>query len=275
MLPGMERRLAEHMTLQRQAASLAAAAEASEVPLLKGSFGHHSSAMVGLGNSSSQESLYGNHHHHHRHHIMTSGSLHSIRSSRAPSGSASAASTTIPVTAEIVPMPNVMEQHGNGTNSVIVVSSSASSSFMPVTSMVEATPASVVTSSSSQWEILRPSLPMDDVELHCTLPRPAENGYTNKPQRLQSVNSRLTSSASPPIHNNSMALATMPRNVTQHQNGGTWSPPPPPLPPHQGAPNGGTNTLPAKRKSVTIGTFTTVVEPFEISEEENMMSSAV
>ena len=77
MLPGMERRLTEHMMVHHCAASEASGRSLQEVPLLKGSFGHHS-AIGGLGNSSSQESLYGNQ----RHHIMTSGSLHSIRSSR-------------------------------------------------------------------------------------------------------------------------------------------------------------------------------------------------
>ena len=72
MLPGMERRLTEHMMVHHcTTASEASGGHRSlqEVPLLKGSFGHHSA--IGLGNSSSQESLYGNQH---RHHIMTSGS---------------------------------------------------------------------------------------------------------------------------------------------------------------------------------------------------------
>ena len=69
-------------------------------------------------------------------------------------------------------------------------------------------------------------------------------------------------------------------NGLQHPRGwgtgGVASPTPPPPPPHQGElPAGSSATLPAKKKSVTIGTFTTVVEPFEISEEENMISSAV
>ena len=78
----------------------------------------------------------------------------------------------------------------------------------------------------------------------------------------------------------SMAMATLPRNMHHHLNGngghprGWNSPPPPPPPPHQSE-VGSSATLPAKKKSVTIGTFTTVVEPFEISEEENMISSAV
>lgn len=122
------------------------------------------------------------------------------------------------------------------------------------------------------------------------MPRSLENGYGYQqavPPRLQSVNSRLASS---PIlvdtharsSNVAMAMATMPRNVHHNQqNGNSWSPPPPPLPPHQQQQPQQQlcGTLPnyssAKKKSVTIGTFTTVVEPFEISEEENMISSAV
>ena len=82
----------------------------------------------------------------------------------------------------------------------------------------------------------------------------------------------------------------MPRNM--HINGTEWnhsedpSTPPPPPPPHGSAlaihnSHGISATLPVKKKSVTIGTFTTVVEPFEINDhnhdldEENMMTSAV
>ena len=135
MLPGMERRLTEHMMVHHAAlaASEASGRSLQEVPLLKGSFGHHS-AIGGLGNSSSQESLYGNQ----RHHIMTSGSLHSIRSNRTAS-----ASTTIPVTAEIVPVPVTTEP----TNVRLV--SSASSSFMPASEAVANNP-SAVTSPNSQ-----------------------------------------------------------------------------------------------------------------------------
>ena len=91
MLPGMERRLTEHMMVHHCAASEASGRSLQEVPLLKGSFGHHS-AIGGLGNSSSQESLYGNQ----RHHIMTSGSLHSIRSSRLAANAVASASAAPP-----------------------------------------------------------------------------------------------------------------------------------------------------------------------------------
>ena len=56
MLPGMERRLTEHMMVHQQASEIASGRSLQEVPLLKGSFGHHSATT---GNSSSQESLYG------------------------------------------------------------------------------------------------------------------------------------------------------------------------------------------------------------------------
>ena len=48
MLPGMERRLTEHMMVHHCAASEASGRSLQEVPLLKGSFGHHS-AIGGLG----------------------------------------------------------------------------------------------------------------------------------------------------------------------------------------------------------------------------------
>lgn len=120
MLPGMERRLTEHMMVHHCAASETSGRSLQEVPLLKGSFGHHSAmGSSGLGNSSSQESLYGNQ----RHHIMTSGSLHSIRS-------ANNGSRAIPVTAEIVPVPTMLSS-AEPTNVTLV--SSSSSSFMPPT----------------------------------------------------------------------------------------------------------------------------------------------
>ena len=84
-------------------------------------------------------------------------------------------------------------------------------------------------------------------------------------------------------------VRTMPRNM--HINGNDWSEdsptPPPPPPPHHGSlgpqgPHGNTNgsaTLPIKKKSVTIGTFTTMVEPFEIENnspsDNSLMTSAV
>ena len=100
-----------------------------------------------------------------------------------------------------------------------------------------------------------------------TLPRSLENGY-----RLQSVNSRLTSS---PVlvdtHVRSSSLAsgaassTMPRNMHHINGNSTEHPPHPLLPPHQKAS--------VKKKSVTINTFTTVVEPFE--EEEEIITRAI
>ena len=79
MLPGMERKLTEHMMVHHYTAT---ASEASgrrlqEVPLLKGSFGHHSSSIGGGVPSSSQESLYGGGHHSGP--MMTSDSIHSLR----------------------------------------------------------------------------------------------------------------------------------------------------------------------------------------------------
>ena len=60
MLPGMERKLTEHMMVHHYTATASEASGRSlqEVPLLKGSFGHHSSSIGGVA-SSSQESLYG------------------------------------------------------------------------------------------------------------------------------------------------------------------------------------------------------------------------
>ena len=160
--------------------------------------------------------------------------------------------STVPVTAEIVPVPMApglhppMEAMVGGDHVMLASSASSgaitSSSFMPSNAVSEAAVA--------------------------TLPRSLENGY-----RLQSVNSRLTSS---PVlvdtHVRSSSLAsgaassTMPRNM-HHINGNSTEhhPPPPPLPPHQIAS--------VKKKSVTINTFTTVVEPFE--EEEEIITSAV
>ena len=94
-----------------------------------------------------------------------------------------------------------------------------------------------------------------------------------------------------PVGRNSMsAMATMPRHQMHHisnGNGGliggqqwTGSPPPPPPPPHHGSvsgsilglASGSSATLPVKKKSVTIGTFTTVMEPFEISEVKKVLN---
>ena len=276
MLPGMERRLTEHMMVHHCAASEASGRSLQEVPLLKGSFGHHS-AIGGLGNSSSQESLYGNQ----RHHIMTSGSLHSIRSSRPthqPGAGHTAATASIPVTAEIVPVPM---QNSQADQANVILASSASSgaitssSFMPSIAVSEAAAASAAVSVSGSTTN--------------TLPRSLENGYNR---------SRLTSASSPPpmppvfveaAGRTSMAMATMPRHHMHHISNGnglggaqwTGSPPPPPPPPHHPGSSaasglaGSSATLPIKKKSVTIGTFTTVMEPFEISEEENMISSVV
>ena len=62
------------------------------------------------------------------------------------------------------------------------------------------------------------------------------------------------------------AALTIPRKM-HHINGNSTEhhPPPPPLPPHQIAS--------VKKKSVTINTFTTVVEPFE--EEEEIITRAI
>ena len=103
---------------------------------------------------------------------------------------------------------------------------------------------------------------------------------------------RLSSS---PVLVDTHVRSTMPRNM--HVNGNEWScedpsTPPPPPPPHgsalalHGSSHGNSlsATLPVKKKSVTIGTFTTVVEPFEIDHSnhhhdshvnESMMTSAV
>jgi len=72
-------------------------------------------------------------------------------------------------------------------------------------------------------------------------------------------------------------MTTMPRGssstgLTMHHhsngNGGpNWTTSPP-----SSASSHASGTLPVKKKSVTIGTFTTVVEPYE---EENMITSAV
>ena len=95
MLPGMERKLTEHMMVHHYTATASEASGRSlqEVPLLKGSFGHHSSSIGGVA-SSSQESLYGGGvgvgggHHPHQHGpsgssiagpMLSSDSLHSLR----------------------------------------------------------------------------------------------------------------------------------------------------------------------------------------------------
>ena len=88
MLPGMERKLTEHMMVHHYTAtaSEASARSLQEVPLLKGSFGHHSSSLGhGVAASSSQESLYGSQHHHQPGAsgggppILASDSLYSLR----------------------------------------------------------------------------------------------------------------------------------------------------------------------------------------------------
>ena len=88
MLPGMERKLTEHMMVHHYTAtaSEASARSLQEVPLLKGSFGHHSSSLGhGVAASSSQESLYGSQHHHQQGAsgggppILASDSLYSLR----------------------------------------------------------------------------------------------------------------------------------------------------------------------------------------------------
>merc|ERR1719510_518586 len=50
MLPGMERKLTEHMMVHHYTATASEASGRSlqEVPLLKGSFGHHSSSIGGV-----------------------------------------------------------------------------------------------------------------------------------------------------------------------------------------------------------------------------------
>ena len=64
--------------------------------------------------------------------------------------------------------------------------------------------------------------------------------------------------------------------LMHHQSNGNGGGPPPSNWPPTASPPSSTSsasaTLPVKKKSVTIGTFTTVVEPFE---EENMITSAV
>ena len=161
------------MMVHHCAASEASGRSLQEVPLLKGSFGHHS-AIGGLGNSSSQESLYGNQ----RHHIMTSGSLHSIRSSRPAHqpGHAPTSAASIPVTAEIVPVPM---QNSQADQANVILASSASSgaitssSFMPSIAVSEAAAASAAVSVSGSTTN--------------TLPRSLENGYNRG--RLDSLTS--------------------------------------------------------------------------------------
>ncbi len=125
MLPGMERRLTEHMLVHCNTASEASGRSLQEVPLLKGSFGHHSTLV---GNSSSQESLYGasggagagsnpgipmvhppsaasNAGGGPNHHMIVSDSVHSLHGS-APTAVQIPVSHrgSVPVTAEIVPV---------------------------------------------------------------------------------------------------------------------------------------------------------------------------
>lgn len=231
MLPGMERRLTEHMMVHHSAASEDGGRSLQEVPLLKGSFGHHSA----LGNSSSQESLYGNQPQ--QAHLMpTSDSLHSLRGGHTLRGGAS-----IPIMAEIVPVNRRQSSQFEAVevldhNGLVTSASSGgitSSSFMPASSS--------------------------------TLPRSLENGYMAT--RLQSVNSRLTTSPvlvdthMRPSSTMAMAMATMPRKMSNGAAASSSQPLP----------------LVTKKKSVTIGTFTTVVEPYdnEDLEDESLITSAV
>eukprot|EP00093_Oithona_nana_P013227 13227.XXX_613201_594038_1 [CDS] Oithona nana genome sequencing. len=257
MLPGMERRLTEHMMVHQQASEIASGRSLQEVPLLKGSFGHHSATT---GNSSSQESLYGaSSSQQGQNKILTSGSLHSLRAKQ------------IPVTAEIVPMP--LTERGDQRGGSVILANSASSG--------------AITSSS-----FMPENSLGCLGHRSAQPPPTsnlENGYV---QHMMSVNSRLSSS---PVLVDTHVRSTMPRNM--HVNGNEWnsgcedpSTPPPPPPPHGSAMalhgshgNSLSATLPVKKKSVTIGTFTTVVEPFEIDHSnhhhdhvnDSMMTSAV
>jgi len=288
----MERKLTEHMMVHHYTAtaSEASARSLQEVPLLKGSFGHHSSSLGhGVAASSRQESLYGSQHHQQGAGgppIMASDSLYSLR------GHHTSQRSSAIVTAEIVPVVpghqrlpiEVMGPEegpvgamGGLMSSSVSSGAITSSSFMPATSMAAS----------------------------ATLPRNLENGFPGgqQPQtnshhavaaasmRLHSVNSRLTSS---PIlvdthvrtATNSLAMTTMPRTgsngLMHHQSNGNGGgqlvngPPStanwPTASPPSSTSSASASTLPVKKKSVTIGTFTTVVEPFE---EENMITSAV
>ena len=223
MLPGMERKLTEHMLVHHYTATASEASGRSlqEVPLLKGSFGHHSSSIAGVA-SSSQESLYGPQHQQQPPGpIMTSDSLHSLRGGGGHHQH-HRASASIPVTAEIVPVVPSHQQHhwqqqpceaANEASLPPNMSSSVSSGAITSSSFL---PSTSVSSSAT------------------TLARSLENGYAGgQPaaahhmgqMRLQSVNSRLTSS---PIlvdthvrNSDTLAMTTMPRGCSNmhHSNG--------------------------------------------------------
>lgn len=251
MLPGMERKLTEHMMVHHYTAtaSEASARSLQEVPLLKGSFGHHSSSLGhGVAASSSQESLYGSQHHHQPGvsgggpPILASDSLYSLRGQHHSSQRSSAL-----VTAEIVPVVP-----GHQRLSIELVSSDE----VPVGAM------GIMSSSVSSGAITSSSfMPTTSMGASATLPRNLENGFAGggqQPQpnshhaaaaasmRLHSVNSRLTSS---PIlvdthvrtATNSMAMTTMPRTGTNglmhHQSNGNGGPPPSNWPPTASPPS--------------------------------------
>jgi hypothetical protein len=284
MLPGMERRLTEHMMAHCTTASEASGRSLQEVPLLKGSFGHHSASMIGgpLANSYSEESLYGNQHHPQQPHLMVSDSIHSLRGHHLhPRG------VTIPVTAEIVPV-SLGTSNGLLNSTVGCQNNGFSQRPPPPPEVVDQQATSILLTSSASSGALTSSSFMP-VSSAATLPRSLENGYAihcsnggaaSAASRLQnSVNSGRLLTSSPVLVDSqhtrtTLAMATMPRNMHHiNGNGGGqhhWRP--------SSASNNGTimasgQQIPVKKKSVTIGTFTTVVEPFDM--EENLASSAV
>ena len=194
MLPGMERKLTEHMMVHHYTAtaSEASARSLQEVPLLKGSFGHHSSSLGhGVAASSSQESLYGSQHHHQPGAsvggppILASDSLYSLRGQHHSSQRSSALGmwysamqlvcaccvplnlkTThflIAVTAEIVP---VVPGHQRLPIELV------SSDEVPVGAM------GIMSSSVSSGAITSSSfMPTTSMGASATLPRNLENGF--------------------------------------------------------------------------------------------------
>ncbi len=276
----MERRLTEHMLVHHMtttASEVSGGRSLQEIPLLKGSFGHHSTL---IGNSSSQESLYGHQQQQQQQQqqMVISDSVHSLHHN-----------SSIPVTAEIVPV--ALEQQNNPP---------APEGFQ------NGPPPSGLTSSLSQGAITTSSFM--PASAAATLPRSLENGYIvhaghghapapaqfsaaidmdsahaqahAQAARLQNVSiashARMTGSpvlvdthsthsahaAAAVRARNSLAMATMPRNMSAaHAPSGM------PVNGYNGANGFGSPTMTVnggtKKKSVTIGTFTTVVEPFD------------
>lgn len=269
-IPGMERRMAEHQLIQHHQGSIMFQEHVSdppisqEVPLLKGSFGHHISS-----GQNSVDSLYG------RSSMANSDSVNSVI------GLTSGSTVTIPVTSEVTTAHAVINHVHN------LPATTPTGTFSPP----PPPPAQIPTSSFGQ-----PPPPVMDHHFHAqhfipvtSAAAEVQNHATTLPRNLNSVNNTSTfngrlagtnghngypesngdddeggfipfTELSPPrgsemilsrkrngdIPNSVASMATMPRN------------------PHSEVMANG-----KKKKSVTIGTFTTV-ETFD-----NNFSSAV